>query len=276
MENPQQPSGQLGYTGHPGSEDDSYYIKFLDLGTFTRHRDEVPEIFSPKCWEEAPFARQNELVWKNKVPFDLKVMKTSQDKPVIVYVPTAANKAKGGEERYFCHGWGLGTYDIQNKTGYSVSSTTCADVLADATYFQPVVEPNQSYIPANADIKKGDIVAWFRSWDHIPDQNVRIRSGEICCMHTAIIEEPVFGNEGGNKVLSFATVVSSKNGGEDLNRNMTLRQVDAHYQNTHNVYGVFRWAHEHEHMIGKNPPGQEALERSSLFFRGLKQLLKLV
>lgn len=208
-------------------------------------------------------------------------MKTpTHDNTVYVWIP-AENPSAPEELRYFCHGWGLSTYNPVTRRGYTVCSTYVHEILRDEKLATCIVPESTSTIlaanePLNRALTEGDVTlekinaniidinktpAYTGAWGIQPDDIVvwwgqntmtpwykRIHNPDsnLICMHTARVVRPVFKADrnwlGAIRLyLSEDTVMSSKNGGEPLQEEISLRALmnDPAYKPCKTI-GVYR------------------------------------
>jgi hypothetical protein len=197
------------------------------LPQFMVERDWYPWKDKPSLILEQPEAAE--------VSGPLYKMRTTQNKEVKVWKVDAisvSKRLKGGAVpanlRYYCHGWGLQTFDINANVGYTVTSDTCHRVLLDPGLFVQissfptklnddiVLRPKPGHesdlvngrkgtfgsvwgidsYKASYDIEKGDVIAWLRPRDGAVQQfgflnaSANALDAGIICGHTAIIDEP--------------------------------------------------------------------------------------
>ena len=206
---------------------------------------------------------------------DVLIMRTPNGQRVYVWV-SDQNPETPAECRYYCHGWGLGTYDPANNVGYTIMSTFVHVVLRDPALAQNIVPESKETIIAtnphvnnltmdqifganpvdvNTDpnyaghwnIKISDVVAWWGQNTQTPlIKRLHLPKSNLICMHTAVITQPVFkARKVGilkNKVewyLSKDTSMSSKNGPQIFLENTTLRAVMKVYKQFPTI-GIYR------------------------------------
>ncbi|KAI9701478.1 MAG: hypothetical protein M1836_001534 [Candelina mexicana] len=172
------------------------------------------------------------------------------------------NAAAPAEHKYYCHGYGLGTYNTETMEGYTIDSGSTKKVLADKSLFTTVQKERKYYIratregpgnDANAqyfDIKAGDIVAFWAYYNKKHEQvSLMLKDYApftpgtyLAVFHTARIKTPIF-KKGTIRgwYLSEDTVLTSKNGPQPL-RDYTLRELlNVNYRETTSC-GVYRHA----------------------------------
>ena len=181
--------------------------------------------------------------------------------------------------RYYCQGWGLGTYDnninrVGGPAGYTVLSGFVHHVLQDPAHAERIVKESTNSIkatnsnpelnnlnlqqarmtPVNVDaryvnswnIRAGDVVTW---WGQNPIKKAALffaLKSNLVCMHTAVIRQPIF--EPRTNILgqvewclSRESRVSSKNGVDQFIADTTLGAVlDVPLYRMHNTIGIYR------------------------------------